>query len=109
MTFNQKIIIQKKTDTTDNEGYTTTDWFDFKTLWCKANGISGKEFFANMSEKYENVVTFTVRYSKSICDIDTLNYRILFQGKIYNIVSIDNFEFRNQTIAFRSVEGVNNG
>ena len=109
MTFNQKITIQQKINTTDNDGYETTTWNDFKTLWCKANGVSNKEFFTNMSEKNEDIITFSVRYSDSLNVVDTLNYRILFHQKIYDIVSIDNFEFRNLSLIFRAVGGVTNG
>jgi len=109
VTFNKKITIQKYTETRDSDGYPSKQWIDFYTVWAYANGVSDKEFIASMAEQHESVVNFTVRYFKALDEVTTTDYRIVFQGKYYDIQGIDNFEFNNMSLKFRAVEGVNDG
>ena len=109
VTFNKKITIQKKTTVKNADGYPTTGWVDFYTVWAYVNGVSDKEFLASMAEQHESVVNFTVRYFKALDEVTTTDYRIVFQGKNYDINGIDNFEFANKTLKFRATEGLNNG
>lgn len=109
MTFNKKIMLQKLEKAKDADGYDVESWVDYQSIWAYANGISNKEFYTNFSEKAESIVNFTVRYSSIFSTIDTKNYRILFQGKKYNILGIDDFEFKHLTVVLRCQEGVNEG
>lgn len=42
--------------------------------------------------------TFTVRYCKALKGMDSDHYRILFDGDIYNITLVDDFQFRHETL-----------
>ena len=39
-----------------------------------------------------------VRYCAALKDIDSVHYRILFEGGIYNITLVDDFQFRHETL-----------
>ena len=42
--------------------------------------------------------TFMVRYCAALSDMDSDHYRILFEGGIYNITLVDDFQFRHKTL-----------
>jgi len=109
VTFNKKITIQKYTETRDSDGYPSKQWIDFFSCWAYVNGISNNEFIVANAETAQNIVNFTVRYCKTLENVDTKGYRIVFQGKYYDIQGVDNFEFNNMSLKFRAVEGVNDG
>ncbi|HBG5257854.1 TPA: phage head closure protein [Clostridioides difficile] len=98
--LNKRIIIQKNNESIDREGYPIENWINYKTVWSRINNISGKEFLqaqaltSNISKKA------FIRYQKeldiSLNDNITLNYRILYNKSIYNLIYINNINEKNQ-------------
>lgn len=87
-----RITFQKLTIETDELGFQTEIWIDFKTVWAAVSNLSGREYFAAAAVQSENIVKFTFRY---ISEMDT-TYRILFRGKTYNITAVDNFKYMDK-------------
>lgn len=102
MTYNKKIIIQKRTG---GSGYKPEVWDDYMSVWASVNGLNSREFFAAMAEQAEDTVMFFIRYFKSVDGMTTQDYRILFRGKIYNITGIDNQGFENMRVKIMAQEG----
>jgi SPP1 family predicted phage head-tail adaptor len=97
MTYDKKIVIQKRTG---GSGYEPEVWTDFKAVWASVNGLNSREFFAAMAEQAEDTVMFFTRYFKAVDDMTTQDYRIVFRGKVYNITGIDNQGFANMNVKF---------
>lgn len=76
----RKITIQKKTSDFDSIGNQIAVWKDWKTLKAEKIGLWGNE---------ESTIVFTVRYVAFIDGIDTVDYRIMFEGKPYDIKNIN--------------------
>lgn len=73
---------------------------DYRDFWAAITNLHGREYFAAAAVQAENTVKFTIRYTD---EIDTL-MKILFKGKQYNIISIDNIKYDNKFIEIKAME-----
>ena len=46
-------------------------------------------------------IAFTVRFCKQAAEVTTDGFRILFDGEVYNIVSVDHMNYRKKALKFR--------
>lgn len=100
-----RITFQKLTTTTNENGFEVEAWEDYKTVWVAITNLHGREYFEAAAVQKENTVKFTIRYFKGL---DT-SMRILFQGRQYNIISIDNIKYKNKYIEIKALEVEKNG
>ncbi len=85
----RKIIIQKRTITEDDIGNQIEAWKDWKTLKAKKTGLWGQEYYAAKAVNEQDTIVFTVQYVAFIDAMDTVDYRVLFENKAYDIKNID--------------------
>lgn len=102
--LNKRITIQKFTITSDDNGFENLKWIDFKTVWSSINNLFGKEYWEAKSIQAENTINFKIRYSKALKDMDSKNYRIRWNNKNFNIISLDNIKYSNDFIILKGVE-----
>lgn len=102
--FRHRITIQKYTDVEGEWGQTTTEWADWSTRWASINSLYGREFWQAKEANMENTINITIRYSKDLKDLDSREYRIKWDKKIYNIIFIENLQFSNKYLIFKCVE-----
>lgn len=95
-----RITIQRITPTINENGFESEISQDFKTVCASVKKLHGKEYFAAKAVQAENTVKFTIRY---IAGIDQ-TMKILFQGKAYNITSIDNIKYKKRYIEIQALE-----
>ncbi len=95
-----RITFQKLTTTTNENGFEVETWENYKTVWAAITNLHGREYFEAAAVQKENTVKFTIRYFKGL---DT-SMRILFQGRQYNIISIDNIKYKNKYIEIKALE-----
>ncbi|AND85565.1 phage head closure protein [Clostridium tyrobutyricum] len=100
-----KIIFQKLTATTNENGFEVEVWEDYSTVWAEVSNLMGREYFAAAAGQAEKTVKFTIRYLQGITD----DMRILFEDKQYNITFIDNIKYRNKYIEIKALEVENSG
>lgn len=100
-----KIIFQKLTATTNENGFEVEVWEDYSTVWAEVSNLMGREYFAAAAVQAEKTVKFTIRYLQGITD----DMRILFEDKQYNITFIDNIKYRNKYIEIKALEVENSG
>ena len=104
-----RIIIQKSSTTVDKYGNHISSWTDYFSCWATAN-TSGRQ--SDATEKAavtqeKNAVDFTVRYSPEVAAVNSKEYRILLDGRIYNIRSIDEMGFKKNSRKFHAELEVN--
>ncbi|MGB9813526.1 MAG: phage head closure protein [Thermovenabulum sp.] len=95
-----RITLQKKMNIVDADGFTTQQWQDVATVWAAVENLHGREYWEAAAVQAENTVKFTIRYRP---DVDQ-TMRILFKGKVYNILSVDNIKYRNEFIEIKARE-----
>lgn len=103
--LNKRITLQKPATTTNERGFEIENWEDLKTVWAAVSNLHGREYFAAATVQAENTVKFIIRYLEGL---DT-TMRILFQGRQYNIISIDNIKYQNHYMEIKAMEVVTSG
>ena len=99
-----RITIQKNETVVDQVGNHTSAWTDFFTCWATAvsSGRSADETEEAGHTREADKLDVTVRWSSEIAAVNSKEYRILFGGRIYNILSIDEMGFRRRSRKFRT-------
>ena len=100
-----EITVQKNTVVTDRIGNHTNTWTDWHT--CHAS-VSGENASSNGSEDLsagtytDHAGTdFTVRWCEKTKDITTDDFRVVFNGEVYNIIGIDHMQYRRKSVKLR--------
>lgn len=97
-----RITIQKSTIDGDVIGNRKAVWKDFYSCYAYANMAAGKtagqEYEAAGQTIASNGFTFTIRYCQLLKDLDSDHFRILFDGDIYNITLVDDYQFQHETL-----------
>ena len=98
--LDKRITFQRLTTTTNKNGFEVETLEDFKTVWAKVSNLHGREYFEAAAVQRENTVKFTIRY---LPDVNP-SMKILFQGRQYNITSIDNIKYQNRYMEIKAQE-----
>lgn len=93
--FNKKIKIFRYKNRDDYGDPIDDDIEVIHECWASVKNKSGKEQFASIAPFTKVVTSFLIRYTKK--KIDT-TMKIEFQGEIYDIVYIDNYNYSNEYI-----------
>lgn len=104
--LDKRITIQHHTVTQDEEGNQMQEWTDFHSCWAAVNGISNREYWNARQQHEENIVNFKIRFCNALKLLNKTDYRIVFDGRIYNIVLIDNVLFADSILNVKGVETV---
>lgn len=78
-------------------------WRDLATVHARVNSISGSEYWAAAAVQAQNTMNFDMRYSRRIADLVPQDCRIKFGGHIYDVQSIDDFEFKHKSLRMKGV------
>lgn len=95
--LNSKIIIQKTSFEEDSVGNQINVWKDFYHCFATIGGESGKESVSEITSDTSSV-SFTLRWCSKISVINSTEYRILFNGSVYNITAVDHLNFKKKAI-----------
>ena len=93
-----RITIQKQTVSVDDIGNRTNTWTDFHSCAAYVNTSYGYEHQIAGQTVDTATLTFTVRYCKTLEALKSDEYRISFNGELYNITYIDDYQFRHETL-----------
>ena len=94
----QRITIQRATVTSDEIGNRVNQWTDYHSCFAYVNMASGKEYEAAGQTLPGDSVVFTLRWCKKLAEMQCSTFRVLFQGQIFNLVSVDNVQYLNQRL-----------
>lgn len=97
-----RIIIQEETETADGQGGFTLTWSDKLEAWAAIWPFTAKEILDAMKLGLKVSHKIRMRYRSGI----TAKNRIKFGIRIFNIVSLINFEERNIKLDFVALEDV---
>ena len=94
-----RITIQRNETVTDRYGNHKTVWTDHFRCWATAvtSGLSTREEDAASHTVEADRLDITVRWSSETAAVDSKQYRILLNGRIYDILNIDDMGFRRNS------------
>jgi len=99
--FTKRITIQKNTISTDKYRNHTPVWTEYFSCWTYAVTYQFDQENAGAVTRPEQTVNFEVRYCSELKDLNSTEYRVLFENGIYNIISVDMMNYQFRTIRIR--------
>jgi SPP1 family predicted phage head-tail adaptor len=94
-----RITIQKNATVVDKYGNHKAVWTDHFSCWATAvtSGLSTKEEESAGHTVEADRLDITVRWSSETAAVDSKQYRVMLNGRIYNILSIDEMGFKHNS------------
>lgn len=104
--LDQRITLQRYTETPDGIGGVTETWADLATtpkVWANVKPRLGRENMAEGRMTATLLSTFTIRYRADVTELD----RIIWKGEPWNIRRIMRVSQRQQYLEVDAERGVN--
>ena len=94
-----KIRLQKNETVTDKYGNHTSRWQDYFSCWATVGTGSGSES-SGVVVNPEQSLDFTCRYCSELAEVESTKYRILAEGKTYNITYVNPMGYKKSSLKF---------
>lgn len=98
----QRVQIQTRDSSQDATGQPSTNWQTAHEVYASIEPISGAELDLVASMQIKTTHKVTIRYLPGLTG---KNQRVVYQGRIFSIVSVRDFEERHRTLAIYCEEG----
>lgn len=96
--LNERIRLEKNTVVVDAIGNHKNKWESYYSCFATISGESPREETATGAKWDESKIDFTIRYSKEVAELSSLNYRIIFHDNVYEIVGIDHKNYKKKVL-----------
>ena len=101
----RRITLQQRSATLDSWGQQVTTWSDLVTAWASIEPLEGRELVTAQALRAETTHKVTIRYRAGI----TTAMRIVYQGRIFNILSSLDDAMNHVMLQMLCSEGLNEG
>ncbi len=64
-------------------------WENYFKCWCDSKNLYTKELIGLLELKIENVIKLETRFCNKLKDLNTKDYRIKKDNKIYDLINVD--------------------
>ncbi len=95
-----RITFQRNSAREDDIGNRWNEWEDFFSCWATVGTSSGSETFGAATVNPEESLDFTCRYCTELESVTSTSYRILAEGKVYNINYVNPMGFKRNSLKF---------
>lgn len=107
--LNKKITIEKIETTKDSAGYNSGKIItEIGSYWASIKDFYSKELYASFGTKLEGGFNVTIRYSKKIESLKSIEYKdklfIILKNSRYKIISTDYHNDNRKYITFKVVQ-----
>lgn len=97
--YRNKIVLERFTEFTNENGYPSEDWEPFKSMWAKIKTVKGSETVLSSSEVNTDTYRFIVPYTSGIDP----KMRVVFKKRIFDIQSVLNDDEEKNTITIVAI------
>ena len=98
--YNVKITVQRLNIVSDEIGRQIESWSDYFTCHAYCSSKSASESNEAGIIVDNGKAEFTVRYCEKYSDINSTDYRIVFDGELYNIIGIDLMNYKRKEVKY---------
>ncbi len=102
--MNVRLLFQKCSVGSDRIGNRKNEWTDYYSCFATISDSQGKSSVedgnAGLTTDHADI-SFTVRYCKKVSAASSTEYRIIWNGEVYNILKIDHLNMRKHALKFR--------
>ena len=99
--LNTRITIQQQTTTVDAIGNHINAWQDYYTCAAAVSGETNGEAEEAATTVDDTNASFTIRYCEKVSAITNTGFRIIFEGQIYDIISVDHQNYKRKSVKLR--------
>lgn len=104
MAYTKRIEIQALVESSDKIiGNHIAGWETIFRPWANISSTIGKEYYAAAQINSENDKIFKVRYSRKIAGYLTSEIRIFYNGEVYDVKHIGDYQEQHRELVFRAV------
>lgn len=102
-----RITLQRAETNTDERGRRITAWRDVATVMAAMADVSQKNLYVAQAYHAEGILTFTIRYRRSIRQEQRDSWRVLHQGIHYEIVQVNALGYQGDYMRLqcRAIQG----
>lgn len=100
--YRELVVIEKSGYAEDDIGNQIPSWTEYYRGYAYMNNLSGSEYWEAAQTQSQNTIMFVFRYHSLLGAMNTKEYRLVHLGKAYNITSIDNVQYKNETVKIRA-------
>lgn len=101
--YDHRITIQAGTQTTNEKGDSTTEWVDVLTAGSSAITLEEMEETQASRISTKKTVLFTLDWSDELKGLTPNNSRIMWNGEVFDITSINNVGFTCDIVKIKAV------
>ncbi len=99
--LNVQITFQKNSVVVDEIGNHRNEWMDVYSCYATVSGESPNENTDAGMVVDDSKIDFTVRWCREVAAMTSTEYRIKYEGVLYNILGIDHMNFKKKTVKFK--------
>lgn len=96
--LNVRIFITKNEITVDDIGNHKTRWVPYYSCYATVSSEAGKEYTNAGTIVDDTKVDFTIRWCRKAATLDSIHYRVEFNGTLYDITAIDHMNYKKKCI-----------
>ena len=109
-TLRKRITLQQQSPSVDSYGQQIATWTDVATVWALIEPSVGRELMAAQAVSLDQPTTITIRWQPAFASPKAVAaMRAVYNGRLFNIHSVENEEERNRTLTLLASEGLNDG
>lgn len=97
------ITIQKRTKTVE-KGRKVEEWKDYYRCWAERKSLYGKELYTALEARMENVLNFETRYCRALEALNTKEYRIVWNERVFELMYVDYGRFEYGKVILKGKE-----
>lgn len=99
--FTERITFQKNQTVTDKYQNHTASWVNYFSCYTYASTYQYDKEKDGVVTQEEQTITFEVRYCSELRNLDSIHYRVVFHGSVYDIIAVDMMNYQCRTIRVR--------
>ena len=99
--LNVKIAIEKNEVVVDEIGNRRNTWAEYYSCFATVGGEGGRETSVAGITVDDSDISFSIRYCKKASFINNTEYRVVFEGETYNILSVDHMNYKKKSLKLR--------
>ena len=109
-TLRKRITLQQQSLSVDSYGQQVITWTDVATVWASLEPSVGRELVAAQAVRLDQPTTITIRWQGAFGSPRAVAaMRAVYNGRTFNIHSVENEDERNVLLTLIASEGLNDG
>jgi SPP1 family predicted phage head-tail adaptor len=109
-TLRKRITLQQQSSSVDTYGQQISTWTDVATVWASIEPSVGRELMAAQAVSLAQPTTITIRWQTIFASPRAVAaMRAVYNGRIFNLHSVENESEQNTLLTLIASEGLNDG